>query len=71
MNISYGQIGVIIAVIAHAVATIWWAATMTANLRGVRDEVARLNNELTKRDVQIESLGKRFDELKEKLWTAK
>ena len=71
MDISGGQAAIIIAVLTHGISTIWWMATMSANLRTIREEITRLSEELGKRDNQIEAIWKKIDELKERVLTIK
>lgn len=62
MNIEQG---VIVAVLTHAAATIWWSSRINTTMGFVKDEIVRLNRELEKRDKTFESIWKRIDELRE------
>lgn len=66
-------VGLSIAVIGHAFATIWWAAKVTYTLESIQKNMSEIKSdlkaEIIERDVQIKALWKRQDELREKIIT--
>ncbi len=66
-------IGLSIAILGHAFATIWWAAKVTFSLEGIQREMKSIKDELReegiKKDLKIEALFKRNDELKDRVLT--
>lgn len=66
-NIGWEGVAVITAVVIHAFATIWWASKITTMLDHLREEVARLNRELEKKDEITERMWTRIDELRDRI----
>jgi len=66
--ITPGLIMVLIAIISHAVASVWWAAKMTAGFDNLRSSLDRIDRELEKRDIQIEAIWKKVDAVQEKVY---
>lgn len=64
MNIEQG---VIVAILAHAAATVWWSSRINTTMGFVKDEIVRLNKELEKRDEVFKAVWRRIDELREKV----
>ena len=64
MNIEQG---VIVAILTHAAATIWWSSRINTTMGFVKDEMIRLNRELEKRDEVFKTVWKRIDELREEI----
>lgn len=62
-----------LAILGHAFATVWWAAKVTFSLEGIQKEIKAIKDELredgTKKDLKIEALWKRQDELKDRVLT--
>ena len=62
-----------LAILGHAFATIWWAAKVTFSLEGIQREMKDIKNELKedgiKKDIKIDALFKRHDELKDRVLT--
>jgi hypothetical protein len=65
--------GLALAILGHAFATIWWAAKVTFSLEGIQKEMKCIKDELkedgVKKDLKIEALFKRHDELKDRVLT--
>lgn len=55
----------IIALITHGAAWVWWASKISANLANIGAGINRLDRELEKRDVQISKLWDRVDEIRD------
>lgn len=62
-----------LAVLAHAFATVWWAAKVTFSLEGIQKEMKSIKEEIKedgfKKDQDIKALWKRQDELKDRVLT--
>ena len=62
-----------LAILGHAFATVWWAAKVTFSLEGIQREMKDIKNELKedgiKKDLKIDALFKRHDELKDRVLT--
>lgn len=69
MSITLGwtAVAVIMAVVAHGVATIWWASRITSIIDQFKSSIDNLNKELEKRDTQIAAAWKQIDHVKERL----
>ena len=65
MPLIFSFIGVGIVVASHAVATVWWAGTLTAQLGHVVSRLDSIKDELEKRDTQISAVWKKLDETRE------
>lgn len=57
--------GLILSVLAHAWASIWWASRITSKVESVDSNLSRLDKELEKRDTQISAIWKRIDEIRD------
>lgn len=68
MNIEQG---VILAVLTHAGATIWWASKTSAMLSNVISELKSLNTKMDKEDgkldLKIEAAHRRIDEERDRI----
>lgn len=66
-------IGLALAILGHAFATVWWAAKVTFSLEGIQKEMKAIKDELrddgAKKDLKIDALWKRQDELKDRVLT--
>lgn len=66
-------IALALAVLGHAFATVWWAAKVTFSLEGIQKEIKAVKDELKedglKKDIKIDALFKRQDELKDRVLT--
>lgn len=51
-------LGVIIAILAHAFATVWWASKVSSTLNNILLALVRIDSEFEKRDKQIGDLWK-------------
>lgn len=62
-----------LAILGHAFATVWWAAKVTFSLEGIQKEIKAIKDELKEdgieKDVKIQALFKRHDELKDRVLT--
>ena len=62
-----------LAVLGHAFATVWWAAKVSFSLEGIQKEIKSVKDELKedgmKKDMKIDALFKRHDELKDRVLT--
>lgn len=62
-----------LAVLGHAFATVWWAAKVSFSLEGIQKEIKAVKDELKedgmKKDMKIDALFKRHDELKDRVLT--
>lgn len=56
--------GVILSILVHAGATIWWASKVTSELGHIAEDLARVTREFDKRDVEMRAMWKRVDELR-------
>lgn len=60
-----------LAILGHAFATVWWAAKVTFSLEGIQREMKAIKDELKeegiKKDMKIDALFKRNDELKDRV----
>ena len=56
-------ITLIIVVLGHIVATVWWAATITANLKNIKDTLVVISNNDSENGKMHALLWKRQDEL--------
>lgn len=55
-------IGVIIAILIHAFATVWWASKVSSTLGNILSALVRIDIEFEKRDLQISKLWERVDD---------
>ena len=69
MNIQIGWagLGVIIAILAHAGFTVWWASKITNEMKNLGSSLLRIDKELEKRDSQIAAAFKKIDSLHERM----
>jgi len=61
------NLGIVIAILAHAAASVWWASKMDSTLKSVADSLTRIDKELEKRDVAIKAIGDKLDNIKERV----
>ena len=68
MNIDQG---VIVAVLAHAAATIWWASKMNTTMGFIRIELEEMNKEGMKKheqnQIELKAIWRRVDEMKSEI----
>lgn len=71
MNIQLGwsAIGVIVAILLHGAASIWWASKITTTISEFKNAFIKLDKELEKRDDQIRAIWKRVDAVNGRLTT--
>lgn len=60
-------IGVIIAILVHAFATVWWASKVSATLSSILIALVKIDTEFEKRDAQISKLWERVDDHSESI----
>ncbi len=58
---------VVIAVLLHAAATIRWSTTVNNSLTNIANSLQRIDKELEKRDVSINSIGTKLDNIRERV----
>jgi len=57
----------IIAILSHAFATVWWASKMTANLESITLLMQTFGREFEKRDNAIARIGEKLDNIRERV----
>lgn len=62
--------GLVLAILAHAGATVLWAGRITEALRNVNLNLSRIDRELEKRDEQIAAVWKRIDAIRDMIPTS-
>ena len=67
ITIGWAAIGVIIAIISHAIFTIFWAAKMTFHIENLNNSIIKVDKELEKRDIQISAGWKKLDSINQRL----
>lgn len=67
MDILTNYTPIVIAILTHAVASIWWASKMTTTLSNINSTILRLDKELEKRDASINAIGGKLDNLRERV----
>jgi len=65
LQLTVQGVAVIIAILSHAGATIWWASKVAARLDNLYTGLMRMDKELEKRDTQISAIWKRLDEVRD------
>ena len=65
MEISTGQSAVIIAVLVHAAATIWWASKTNTLIQVIVEDLNQIRRDLEKRDAQAEAIWKKIDKIQD------
>lgn len=58
---------VILAILTHAAASIWWASKMNNTMINISTTINRLDKELEKRDVSIKAIGEKLDNIRERV----
>ena len=58
-----GLIGLILVILGHIVTTVWWAATITANLKNIGQTILNLSKNNTENENTHKLLWKRQDDL--------
>lgn len=53
--------GILVAIIAHAFATVWWASKVSSTLNNILLALVRIDTEFEKRDSQISKLWEKVD----------
>lgn len=53
--------GIILAILAHAFATVWWASKVSATLVSIHSALLKIDTEFEKRDRQISKLWEKVD----------
>lgn len=61
------DITVVLAILTHAGASIWWASKMTNTLANINATISRLDKELEKRDMSIKAIGEKMDNIRERV----
>jgi len=59
--------GLIIAILSHAFATVWWASKMTANLESITQLMISMGGEFEKRDRAIAKIGEKLDDVRDRM----
>lgn len=59
--------GIVLAILVHAFATIWWASKVSSTLGNILLTLVRIDLEFEKRDKQISKLWERSDNHSERL----
>jgi len=54
-------VGVCVAILVHAFATVWWASKVSATLNNILLALVKIDTEFEKRDLQISKLWERVD----------
>lgn len=54
-------IGVVLAILAHAFATVWWASKVSNTLSNILLALVKIDSEFEKRDRQISKLWEKVD----------
>lgn len=54
-------LGVIIAILVHAFATVWWASKVSTTLGNILLALVKIDTEFEKRDAQISKLWEKVD----------
>lgn len=67
IQIGWAGIGVIVAILVHAGASIWWASKITAQIGNLNDNLLRMDKELAKRDDQISAAWKKIDDINNRI----
>lgn len=57
----------VIAILTHAGASVWWASKMTNTLSNINATINRLDKELEKRDISINAIGGKLDNIRERV----
>lgn len=53
--------GIIISILVHAFATVWWASKVSSTLNSILIALVKIDTEFEKRDTQISKLWERVD----------
>ena len=53
--------GIIISILVHAFATVWWASKVSSTLNNILLALVKIDTEFEKRDAQISKLWERVD----------
>jgi len=67
VTLGWSAMALIFTVVAHGVATVWWASRITSIIDQFKSSIDNLNKELEKRDSQITAAWKQIDSVKERL----
>lgn len=67
VQIGWAGVGVIMAILIHGAASIWWASKITNQIGNLNGSLIRLDKELEKRDTQIAAAWKRIDCLSDRV----
>ena len=59
--------GLVIAILGHAFATVWWASKVSATLHNILLALVKIDTEFEKRDKQISKLWEKVDKHSETL----
>lgn len=57
-------------IVGYMVASIWWAATLTATIKSLNDKLDRIDKDFTKQEGQITALWRKYDEMNAKIGAA-
>ena len=61
------NIAIVIAILSHAGATIWFASKLNTTVTGMGLSLSRIDKELEKRDAAIKAIGEKVDVLRDKV----
>lgn len=59
--------GILVAILVHAFATVWWASKVSATLTNILLALVKIDSEFEKRDKQISKLWEKVDSHSETL----
>lgn len=63
MNIMDLSAGVILAILVHGAATVWWGSKMTTTMSFVREDLKSIASRIGDQDKEIRALWRKVDEL--------
>lgn len=66
-NFSTDQLTFLLAILTHAIATVWWASKTNTTITFIREELSRIRVELEKRDTQIAAIWNKIDRMEDRM----
>lgn len=63
VDITWAGLGVVLAILIHGAASVWWASKITNQIGHLNMNLVRLDKELEKRDTQISAAWRRIDDI--------
>lgn len=64
ISVIVAIISLCLAVLVHAVASIWWASRITTTVEGISKFLDKIEKEFEKRDSGMKAMWERIDEIK-------